>query len=275
MIDRSSSVSIVRQSELLSVCRASLYYVPKPPDAEEARLRRRIDEIYTSKPFLGSRGMKKALRREGIFYNRKRIQRLMRIMGLESIAPKPNTSKPRKDHQVFPYLLRGLSIDAPNQVWATDITYVPMERGHLYLVVVMDWWSRKVLSWRLSNSIDSRFCVDALEEALRRFGRPEIFNTDQGAQFTSDAFLSVLKGNDIKISMDGVGRAIDNVFVERLWRTVKYEHLYPNPRESGHAVEAGLRTYFQYYNTDRSHTALGDRTPDEAYSGIATIKKAA
>ena len=160
-------------------------------------------------------------------------------------------------------------------MWATDITYVPMERGHLYLVVVMDWWSRKVLSWRLSNSIDSRFCVEALEEALRRFGRPEIFNTDQGAQFTSDAFLSVLKANDIKISMDGVGRAIDNVFVERLWRTVKYEHLYPNPRESGHAVEAGLRTYFQYYNTDRSHTALGDRTPDEAYSGIATIKKAA
>ena len=275
MIDRSSSVSIVRQSDLLSVCRASLYYVPKPPDPVEARLRRRIDEIYMAKPFLGSRGMKKALKREGIFYNRKRIQRLMRIMGLESIAPKPNTSKPRKDHQVFPYLLRGLSIEAPNQVWATDITYVPMERGHLYLVVVMDWWSRKVLSWRLSNSIDSRFCVDALEEALRRFGRPEIFNTDQGAQFTSDAFLSVLKGNDIKISMDGVGRAIDNVFVERLWRTVKYEHLYPNPRENGHAVEAGLRTYFQYYNTDRSHTALGDRTPDEAYSGIATIKKAA
>ena len=274
MIDPISSVSIVRQSELLSVCRATLYYKPKPVDSDETRLRRLIDQIYTRRPFLGSRGVMKELRRMGIWCNRKRIQRLMRAMGLESIAPKPNTSAPRKDHKVYPYLLRGLNIDGPNQVWATDITYVPMERGHLYLVAVMDWWSRKVLSWRLSNSLDSRFCVDALEEALARFEAPQIFNTDQGAQFTSEAFLSVLKTKGVKISMDGRGRALDNVFVERLWRTVKYEHLYPNPRENGHQVDAGLRAYFHYYNAERPHTSLGDLTPDEFY-GVAQIKRAA
>lgn len=274
MTDPSSKVSIVRQSELLSVCRATLYYKPRPKDPSEARLRLLIDEIYTRRPFLGSRGVKKEMKRLGIVCNRKRIQRLMRAMGLESIAPKPNTSLPRKDHKVYPYLLRGLTIDGPNQVWATDITYVPMERGHLYLVAVMDWWSRKVLSWRLSNSLDSQFCVDALKEALSRFGTPRIFNTDQGAQFTSDAFLFVLRAKDILISMDGRGRALDNVFVERLWRTVKYEHLYPNPRENGHAVEAGLREYFQYYNAERSHSSLGDLTPDEFY-GVACIQRAA
>jgi len=274
MTDPASPVSIVRQSELLSVCRATLYYKPKPMDPGEARLRRLIDEIYTARPFLGSRGVKKALRREGVWCNRKRIQRLMRAMGLESIAPKPNTSAPRKEHKVYPYLLRKLNIDGPNQVWASDITYVPMERGHLYLVAVMDWWSRKVLSWRLSNSLDSKFCVDALEEALARFGTPRIFNTDQGAQFTSDAFLDVLRERDIKISMDGRGRALDNVFVERLWRTVKYEHLYPNPRENGHQVEAGLRAYFHYYNAERPHTSLDDLAPDEFY-GVAQIKRAA
>jgi putative transposase len=274
MSDPGSPVSIVRQSELLSVCRATLYYKPRPKDPGEARLRRLIDEIYTARPFLGSRGVMKALRRAGIWCNRKRIQRLMRAMGLESIAPKPNTSAPRKDHKVYPYLLRGLNIDGPNQVWASDITYVPMERGHLYLVVVMDWWSRKVLSWRLSNSLDVRFCTDALEEALSRFGAPRIFNTDQGTQFTSEAFLSVLKAKDVQISMDGRGRALDNVFVERLWRTVKYEHLYPNPQENGHAVEAGLHTYFHYYNAERPHTSLGDLTPDEFY-GVAQVKRAA
>lgn len=274
MIDPSSKVSIVRQSELLSVCRATLYYRPRPVDAGEARLRRLIDQLYTARPFLGSRGMMKALRRMKVRCNRKRIQRLMRAMGLESIAPKPNTSKPRKEHKVYPYLLRSLKIDGPNQVWASDITYVPMAQGHLYLVAVLDWWSRKVLSWRLSNSLDSQFCVDALKEALARFKAPRIFNTDQGAQFTSDAFLDVLRDRDIKISMDGRGRALDNVFVERLWRTVKYEHLYPNPRENGHQVEAGLRAYFTYYNADRPHTALGDLTPDEFY-GVAQVKRAA
>ena len=274
MIDPISEVSIVRQSELLSVCRVTPYYKPKPVDAGEAHLRRLIDQIYTARPFLGSRGVMKALRRMEVWCNRKRIQRLMRAMGLESIAPKPNTSAPRKEHKVYPYLLRKLRIDGPNQVWASDITYVPMERGHLYLVTVIDWWSRKVLSWRLSNSLDAQFCVDALQEALSRYGAPEIFNTDQGAQFTSEAFLSVLKANEIGISMDGRGRALDNVFVERLWRTVKYEHLYPNPRENGHQVEAGLRAYFHYYNAERPHTSLGDLTPDEFY-GVAQIKRAA
>lgn len=217
----------------------------------------------------------KALRREGVDCNRKKIQRLMRVMGLESVAPKPNTSEPRKDHEVYPYLLRGLNIDGPNQVWATDITYIPMKKGHLYLVAVMDWWSRKVLSWRLCNSMDNRFCIEALDEAIREFGTPNIFNTDQGAQFTSSGFLSVLKENNIQISMDGRGRAIDNVFVERLWRSVKYEHVYLNPRENGHEVENGLRTYFEYYNTERSHTALDDQTPDETYYGIAQRKRAA
>ena len=274
MTDPSSRVSVVRQSQLLSVCRASLYYKPRPKDRDDARLRRLMDETYTRRPFLGSRGIMKSLRREGVWCNRKRIQRLMRIMGLESIAPKPNTSAPRKDHKVYPYLLRGLNIDGPNQVWASDITYVPMERGHLYLVAVMDWWSRKVLSWRLSNSLDTQFCIDALDEAISRFGTPRIFNTDQGSQFTSEAFLSVLKAKEIQISMDGRGRALDNVFVERLWRTVKYEHLYPNPRENGHAVEAGLREYFHYYNAERSHSSLRDLTPDEFY-GVPCIQRAA
>jgi len=275
MIDSKSRLSIVRQCELLDVCRASHYYKPLPKVGEDSDLRRRIDELFTERPFLGTRGMMKALRREGIWCNRKRVQRLMRAMGLESVAPKPNTSMPRKDHEVFPYLLRGLNIDGPNQVWATDITYIPMRRGHLYLVAVLDWWSRKVLSWRLSNSLDSRFCIEALEEALRVFGQPMIFNTDQGAQFTSSAFLSVLKENEIRISMDGKGRAIDNVFVERLWRTVKYEHVYLHPHDDGHEVEKGLETYFGYYNAERSHTSLNDLTPDETYYGVATMKRAA
>jgi putative transposase len=275
MIDSKSQVSIVRQCELLNVCRATHYYKPLPPVRDDAALRRRIDELFTERPFLGSRGMRRALRREGIWCNRKRLQRLMRVMGLESVAPKPNTSAPRKDHEVFPYLLRGLTIDGPNQVWATDITYIPMRRGHLYLVAVIDWWSRKVLSWRLSNSLDSRFCVEALDEALVKFGCPAVFNTDQGAQFTSAAFLSVLKQNQIQISMDGRGRALDNVFVERLWRSVKYEHVYLHPYNDGHEVEAGLRTYFAYYNAERGHSSLNDHTPDEMYYGVTPMKRAA
>ena len=275
MMDSKSPVSIVRQCELLDVCRATHYYKPTPAVRDDAKLCRRIDELFTERPFLGSRGMMRALRREGIWCNRKRVQRLMREMGLESVAPKPNTSIPRKDHEVFPYLLRGLNIDGPNQVWATDITYIPMRRGHLYLVAVLDWWSRKVLSWRLSNSLDTRFCIEALEEALVKFGCPGIFNTDQGAQFTSAAFLSVLKQNQIRISMDGRGRALDNVFVERLWRSVKYEHVYLHPYDTGHEVEAGLRTYFAYYNAERGHSSLNDQTPDETYSGVATMRRAA
>jgi putative transposase len=238
MIERDPNVSITRQCALLTVPRATVYYERKPEDPGEAKLRRRIDAIFTERPFLGSRGIARYLRREGIRCNRKKTQRLMRVMGLESVAPKPNTSKPRKDHKVYPYLLRKRRITKPNQVWAADITYVPMERGHLYLVAVMDWWSRKVLAWRLSNTLDVDFCVEALEEALRIFGQPKILNTDQGAQFTSDAFITVLKSRKIRISMDGRGRALDNVFVERLWRSVKYEYLYLHPGLDGHQVEA-------------------------------------
>jgi putative transposase len=254
-----------RQCEILGVNRSSLYYESVGPDPEDLGLMRRIDELHLQFPFYGSRRVTRELRSLGLVVNRKRIQRLMRLMGIEAIAPKPNTSRPAPEHTVYPYLLRGLTIDRPNQVWAADITYVPLARGFAYLVVIMDWCSRRVLSWRLSNTSDSAFCVEALNEAMRRFGRPEIFNTDQGAQFTAAAFTEVLLGHGVKISMDGKGRCIDNVFVERLWRSLKYEEVYLNDYENLVEARAGLSAYFQFYNNRRQHQALGHQTPATFY----------
>ena len=225
-----------------------------------------IDEQFMKTPVYGSRSMRDHLdKQEDRVVNRKRIQRLMRLMGLEVIYPKPKTSKPHPGHRIYPYLLKGLDINRPDMVWATDITYIPVRRGFMYLAAVMDWHSRKVLSWRVSNTLDSDFCVSALEEAIEQYGRPEIFNTDQGSQFTSEAFTSVLKSNGIKISMDGRGRCMDNIFIERLWWTVKYHYLHLHSFENGLELRKGLRSWFEYYNRERTHQSLNKMTPDECY----------
>jgi len=263
-----------RQCELLSVSRSSLYYEPVGPDAEELELMRRIDQMHLEHPFFGSRTISRMLRNEGTIANRKRVQRLMRLMGLESVAPKPNTSKPAPEHPVYPYLLRGLKIRRPNQVWASDITYIPMAHGFAYLVAIIDWHSRRVLSWRLSNTLDSDFCVEALEEALERFGAPEIFNTDQGSQFTSSDFTDVLLDREIKISMDGRGRYIDNIFVERLWRSLKYEEVYLHPYDSLVEARDGIGRYFRFFNDERPHTALGYQTPAVFYDSTLVLEAA-
>lgn len=268
LIGPDEQTSVRRQCELLDVSRSSVYYVPVEPDPEELELMRRIDEIHLEFPFYGSRSIARELRGKGYRTNRKRVQRLMRLMGLESVAPKPNTSKPNQEHPVYPYLLRGLPISRPNQVWATDITYIPLARGSAYLVAIMDWHSRRVLSWRLSNTLDASFCVDALQEALSRFGRPEIFNSDQGSQFTSADFTAVLLAAGVKISMDGKGRCIDNVFVERLWRSLKYEDIYLKAYTNLVEARAGIGRYFDFYNTRRSHQALGHQTPAAFYDGL-------
>lgn len=233
--------------------------------AQNLELMRLIDQQYLETPWYGARQMTRHLRREDHAVNRKRIGRLMQAMGLSAIYQKPNTSKPHPQHKIYPYLLRGLTIDRPNQVWCADISYIPLRRGFLYLVAIMDWSSRKVLSWRLSNTMDADFCVAALEEALGRYGTPEIFNTDQGSQFTSDAFTQVLKDAGVRISMDGKGRWMDNVMIERLWRSLKYECIYLHAFETGSQVREGLRRWIDLYNTRRPHSSLDDKTPDEAY----------
>jgi putative transposase len=237
-----------------------------------------IDMQYTQYPFYGSRRMMKWLVKEkGYKVNRKHVRRLMRLMGLEGLAPKPNTSKPRKEHKKYPYLLKGLKIDRPNQVWSTDITYIPMNRGFIYLTAIIDWYSRYVLSWRISNTLDSDFCIDALNDALRLYGKPEIFNTDQGSQFTSEDFIKPLKDNDIQISMDGKGRWVDNVFVERLWRSLKWENIYPKCYDTVFEAKAGISAYFNFYNNERLHQSLDYKTPNEIYKNslisISTITK--
>jgi putative transposase len=237
---------------------------------------RLIDEEYTRHPFFGSRKMVVYLREKGYVVNRKRVQRYMRLMGLAAMAPGPMTSKPHPQHRIYPYLLRGMKITAPNQVWSADVTYIRLERGFVYLVAVIDWYSRRVLSWRLSNSMEATFCVDCLEEALRLHGKPEIFNSDQGSQFTSDAFTGVLKDHDIKISMDGRGRALDNIFVERLWRSIKHEDVYLKGYSSMPELMLGLTEYFAFYNEERMHQALGYKTPSHVHAsaegGGAEIK---
>lgn len=257
------SLSVRRQCELLAISRSGLYYEPVPTSPDELALMRRLDELHLKYPFYGSRKLSLELRNEGRDANRKRVQRLMRVMGLEAMAPKPKTSEPHPEHAVYPYLLRGLRISRVNQVWATDITYIPMKAGFVYLVAIMDWYSRRVLSWRISTTLDSSFCIEALE----RFGKPEIFNTDQGAQFTADAFTKLLRDRGVAISMDGKGRCLDNVFVERLWRSLKYEEVYLHAYDSVANARAGIGRYLAFYNDKRSHQALGYQTPAAFYRG--------
>ena len=268
-------LSISKQCRLLAVNRSTFYYVAKPIKAEDLELMRLIDEHYLNSPTAGSRTMRNYLRRQGYKINRKRVQRLMRLMGLEAIYPKPKTSRPHPQHKIYPYLLRDLTIDRPNQVWATDITYIPMSCGFMYLVAVMDWYSRKVLSFRLSNTLDADFCVEALNEAIMRYGPPEIFNTDQGAQFTSKEFIDTLKSAGVTISMDGRGRALDNIFIERLWWTVKYHYVYLHTFGTGSELRRGLMGWFKIYNSQRPHQSLDDMTPDEVYFGSGSIAEAA
>ena len=261
-------VSVSRQCRLLDLNRSSVYYKSAPLAPEDLQLMRWIDEQYLKTPFYGSRSMTRHLRRLGYKVNRKRIQRLMRLMGLEAIYPKPKTSKPHPDHKIYPYLLRDLVIDHPNQVWAADITYIPMARGFMFLVAVMDWYSRKVLSFRLSNTLDTDFCLEALEEALQTYGSPEIFNTDQGAQFTSRAFTGLLEQHHVRISMDGRGRAQDNIFIERVWWSTKYQYLYLRSFDNGTDLRLGLEEWFRFYNHERPHQTFDILTPNEVYNGL-------
>ncbi len=260
-------LSVSRQCRLLGASRSGLYYKPKEVTAENLALMRLLDEQYLRTPFFGSRRMKVHLERLGHSVNRKRVQRLMRIMGLEAIYPRPRTSVPHPGHRIYPYLLRGMQIVRPNQVWAADITYVPMARGFMYLVAILDWATRKVLAFRVSNTMEADFCVEALQEALASHGRPEIFNTDQGSQFTSQAFTGVLEAHEARISMDGRGRCYDNIFIERLWRTVKYEYLHLHAFNGGSDLRHGLKEWVRWYNQQRPHQGLGYQTPDEAYYG--------
>jgi putative transposase len=261
-------LSIVRQCRLVSIGRSAFYYRPAGENPLNLELMRLIDEAFLQTPWYGSRQMAWHLRRRGYGVGRKRVRRLMAKMGLAAIYQRPKTTIPHPEHRAYPYLLRNLVIDRPGQVWCADITYIPMRRGFLYLVAVMDWATRKVLSWRLSNSMDAEFCIAAVEEALARHGAPEIFNTDQGSQFTSPRFVEVLTAAGIRVSRDGRGRWMDNVFIERLWRSLKYECVYINAFETGSELRAGLHRWIGYYNGHRPHSALAGRTPDEAYAGI-------
>jgi putative transposase len=270
-------VSVERRCQLVGLPKASYYRGPAARlRVGDLELMRRIDELYLEHPWMGSRSLAGQLSTPESPVGRDRVRRLMLIMRIESLAPKPGTSKRQPKHPVYPYLLRGLTIDRPNQVWATDITYIPMHKGFMYLIAIMDWATRKVLSWRLSNTLDTRFCVEALKEALLKYGAPEIFNTDQGCQFTSEAFTSVLKTWNVRISMDGKGRFRDNIFIERLWRTLKYERIYLKAYESGAELFKDLKIWFAWYNEKRQHTSLDRLTPDEAYfQGLEKLKAAA
>ena len=266
MVSKEEQLPVSRQCQLLNVPRSSYYYIPTPVCDEELALMRLIDKCYLDLPFYGTRRIKGwLLDNYGLVINRKRIQRLRRLMAIETLYPKRSLSLANKQHKVYPYLLRELNINRPNQVWATDITYIPMAKGFVYLVAVMDWYSRRVLSWRVSTTMDADFCIDALKEAIDNYGCPEIFNSDQGSQFTSEDFTHVLKGHDIKISMDGKGRWVDNVFVERLWRSVKYEEVYLKAYDTVAEAKCSLGRYFIFYNTQRRHQSLNDQTPDTVY----------
>ena len=265
MTNRDHKLSLTRQAELLRISRGSLYYEPRPTSEDDLRLMRRIDELHMEFPFAGSRMMKGLLSQEGFTVGRLHVATLMKTMGIEALYRRPNTSKPAPGHKVYPYLLRKLAVTRPNQVWAMDITYIPMARGFVYLVAVVDWFSRKVLAWRLSVTLETGPCIEALKEAMRRHGKPKIMNTDQGSQFTSVDFIKVLKDGDIQISMDGKGAWRDNVFVERLWRTIKYEEVYLRAYDSVSTARENLRRYLEFYNTRRPHSSLDERTPDQAY----------
>ena len=265
MISREHDLPITGQAKALGISRGSVYYLPRPVSAADLAAMRRMDKLHLELPFAGSRMLRDLLNREGIEIGRRHVATLMKRMGIEALYRRPNTSKPAPGHKIYPYLLRGMTIDRPNQVWAMDITYVPMARGFVYLAAVVDWFSRRVLAWRLSITLEAAFCVEALEEALARHGKPTIFNTDQGSQFTSHDFTGVLIKAEIAISMDGKGAWRDNVFVERLWRTIKYEEIYLKAYDTVTVARASIGRYLGFYNARRPHSSLDRRTPDEAY----------
>ena len=265
MIDPEHKLSVSRQAKLLNISRSAIYYRPRPICDIDLMLMRRIDELHLNYPFAGSRMLRDMLSQQGLEVGRRHVRTLMRRMGIEALYRKPNTSKPGPGHKIYPYLLRGLAITRPNQAWAMDISYIPMARGFVYLAAVIDWFSRRVLAWRLSITMDTSFCIEALDEALSLHGKPEIFNTDQGSQFTSEAFTGRLKDEGIPISMDGRGRWADNVFVERLWRSLKYEHVYLHAYESVGEARDKIGRYFEFYNCRRPHSSLGAQTPDQVY----------
>ena len=265
MIDRQHDLSITKQAEALGISRSSVYYLPRPVPAAELAVMRRMDELHLEFPFAGSRMLRDLLNQDGIEIGRRRVATLMKRMGIEAIYRKPNTSKPAPGHKIYPYLLRAMVVDTPDKVWAMDITYVPMARGFVYLAAVVDWFSRRVLSWRLSITMEAGFCIEALEEAIARHGRPEIFNTDQGAQFTGHDFTGVLNKAGIAISMDGKGAWRDNVFVERLWRSIKHEEIHLTAYDAASEARASIGRYLTFYNSRRPHSSLDRQTPDQAY----------
>jgi len=275
MIDRDHPLPLTRQAKAVGISRGSVYYLPRPVPPQDLSLMRRIDELHLEHPFAGSRMLRDLLGREGVVVGRKHVATLMRRMGIEALYLKPNTSRRHPAHRIYPYRLRGVKVTAPNQVWAMDISYIPMSRGFVYLVAVIDWYSRKVLAWRVSITMETAFCIEAVEEALARYGTPQIFNTDQGSQFTSEAFTGLLTQHGIAISMDGKGCWRDNVFVERLWKSVKYEEVYLHAYETVSQAKASLARYFRFYNERRPHSALDRRTPDEAYFPITALPRAA
>ena len=275
MVGSDTDLSVSQQCRLLGLSRSTYYYQPAPVPAEELALLRQMDEQYLRTPHYGARSYATWFRRQGVPVGRKKAARLMAVLGVGSTAPQPTTSAPGRAHPVYPYLLKDRVIDRPNQVWAADITYVPLAQGFAYLVVIMDWASRKVLSWRLSNTLEAAFCVEALETALQDYGSPDIANTDQGAQFTGTGFIDTLKAHDVQVSMDGKGCYRDNILVERLWRTVKYEHLYTRTFENVKAVRDSLRHWFDWYNRERFHQGLDNRTPDEVYYACPAFLQAA
>jgi putative transposase len=265
MIDRSHDLPVTRQAQVLKLSRSSVYYQPRPTSAADLAIMRRIDELHLDYPFAGSRMLRDLLRGEGVVIGRAHVITLMKRMGVEAIYRRPNTSKPAPGHRIYPYLLRGLTVDRPDQVWAMDISYIPMARGFVYLAAVIDWFTRRVLAWRVSITMEVDFCIEAVEEAMAKHSKPEIFNTDQGSQFTSTAFTGLLSDNGVAISMDGRGAWRDNVFVERLWRSVKYEEVYLRAYGSVAEARGSIGRYLEFYNRKRPHSSLGARTPDQAY----------
>jgi putative transposase len=275
MIDRQHDLPIAKQAEVLCISRGSVYYLPRPVPETDLAIMRRIDRLHLEFPFAGSRMLKGLLAAEGCKIGRRHVKTLMRRMGIEALYRRPRTTKPEPGHKIYPYLLRGIEVTRPNQVWAMDITYIPMERGFVYLAVVLDWFSRRVLSWSVSITMEAAFCVETLEDALARHGKPEIFNTDQGSQFTGAAFTGVLIKNAIAISMDGKGAWRDNVFVERLWRSVKYEEVYLRAYDTASEARASIGRYLDFYNRRRPHSSLDDSTPDNAYVTPLPLRMAA
>ena len=271
MIDRDHQLSVTRQANAVGIARSTVYYLPRPVPAADLDLMAKIDRLHTEFPFAGSRMLRRLLAFNGSKVGRRHVKTLMQRMGIEALYRRPRTTRPEPGHKIYPYLLRGLAVTKPNQVWAMDITYVPMAKGFVYLAVVLDWFSRRVLSWRVSITMEAAFCIEALEEALAIHGRPEIFNTDQGSQFTGAAFTGVLVAQDIKISMDGKGAWRDNVFVERLWRSVKYEEVYLRAYDGVSEARASLGRYLDLYNRRRPHSSLDDQTPDQAYYGSRNV----